>query len=310
MLIALLFALLQAGATAPASEPVIVVEGKAKTDAQIRDEAAGFIRAIAAPAGSADQLGRWNQPICPKVIGATATEEALVLERVRTLATEAGIKQAKRQDCSPNLIVAYTADPADVTRQVLERRPHAARALPVAARKDLVEGRYPVRWWYDMKAESRFGEAPVGDIPALLGALTTTANGPGAGAGGQIAQSENHVGNITDYNSSIIGTKSRQSIGGATVVIDVNAVKGQPKDAVASFVALVALAPLKLPPKPVPTPTITNLFHGPESARTLDLTEWDRAYVAALYKTAANRSARVQQGSMTARLAKVMRGED
>jgi len=309
MIASLLIALVQA-APAPAAEPAIVVQGEAKTDAQIRDEAAGFIRAIAAPAGSADQLGRWNQPICPKVIGATPTEEALVLERVRTLATDAGIRQAKRKDCAPNLIVAYTEDPSGVTRQVLERRPHAARALSVSARKDLVDGRYPVRWWYDMKAESRFGEAPVGDIPALLGALTTTANGPGAGAGGQIAQSENHVGNITDYNSSIIGLKSRQSIGGATVVVDVGAVKGRPKEAVASFVALVALAPLKLPPKPVPTPTITNLFYGPEEARAFDLSEWDRAYVAALYKTATNRSARVQQGSMTARIAKVMRGGD
>jgi hypothetical protein len=76
------------------------------------------------------------------------------------------------------------------------------------------------------------------------------------------------------------------------------------------LVALVALAPLKLPPRAVPTPTITNLFQGPEETRSLDLTEWDRAYVAALYKTAANRSAKVQQGAMTARIARVMRGEE
>jgi hypothetical protein len=309
MFAALLLTLIQA-APASTAEPEILVEGQAKTDIETRNEAHGFIRAIAAPAGSADQLGRWNEPICPKVYGATLTEEVLVLERVRALAAEAGIRQSKLRRCAPNILIAYTAQPEEAVRDIMKRRPHSGRALPTAARQDLAEGRYPVRWWYDLRVESRFGQAPVGDHPALLGALTTTAGGPGSGGGGQIATSENQAGYVSDYSSSIIGKKSRMSIGAATVIIDYNAVRGRPKEAVASLVALVALAPLKLPPRPVATPTITNLFQGSEETRALDLTEWDRAYVAALYKTAADRSAKVQQGAMTARIARVMRGED
>ena len=308
MFAAMLFAFAQVAST-PA-EPEILVEGQAKTDTEIRNEAHGFIRAIAAPAGSADQLGRWNEPICPKVYGATLTEEALVLDRVRALAAEAGIRQSKLRHCAPNILIAYTAAPQEAVRDIMKRRPHSGRALPTAAREDLAEGRYPVRWWYDLRVEGRSGQAPTGDHPALLGALTTSAGGPGSGGGGQIAQSENQAGFVSDYSSSIIGKKSRISIGAATVIIDFNAVRGRPKEAVASLVALVALAPLKLPPRAVPTPTITNLFQGPEETRSLDLTEWDRAYVAALYKTAANRSAKVQQGAMTARIARVMRGEE
>lgn len=311
MLISLLFALAQAPApSAEASDPTIVVTGEAKSDAEIRDEAHSFVRAVAASPGSSDQLGRWNQPICAKVIGGTPTEESLVLERIQTVAVEAGIRQAKRKDCAPNILVAFTHDPSGVVGELLKRRPHAARSLPVSARGDLVDGAYPVRWWYDFKVEGRSGEAPVGDNPALLGALTTTANGPGAGAGGQIAQSENQAGNVADYSSSLIGTKSRQSIGAATIIIDVNRVRGQSKEALASYVAMVALAPLKLPPRAVPTPTITNLFHAPEEARSLDLSEWDRAYIAALYKTAANRTSKVQSASMTARIARTLRGEE
>lgn len=302
--------LLLAQAPDSSAEPTILVEGQAKTDSQIRDEAHGFIRAIAAPAGSSDQLGRWNEPICPMVISATAEEEALVLERIRALADEAGIRQSKQKNCQPNILIAYTVTPADVVRQVFAKRPHSGRGLGPVGRKDVVEGQYPVRWWYDLKVESRFGQTPVGDHPALLGALSTNANGPGAGAGGQLPQGENQAGFVSDFSSSVIGTKSRESIGAATVIIDSAAVAGRPKEAVASFVALVALAPLKLPPRAVPTPTITNLFREAEEARALDLTEWDRAYVAALYKTAANRTSKVQQGAMTARIARVMRGED
>lgn len=305
MLLSLLLAL-----QAPAAEPTIVVSGEAKTDAQIRDEAKAFIGAVAAAPGSSDQLGRWNQPICPKVLGGTPEEEALVLARIHAVAADAGIRVSKRKNCATNIIVAFTHDPSGIVGEIMKKRPHAARSLPVSARSDLVEGAYPVRWWYDLKVEGRSGEAPSGDSPALLGALRTSSGSPGDGAGGQIAQSEHQSGNIADYSSSLIGTKSRLSIGAATIIVDVNRVRGVSDDALASFVAMVALAPLKLPPRPVPTPTITNLFSDAPDDREPDLTEWDRAYIAALYKTAANRTSNVQQGAMTAKIARTMRGEN
>lgn len=309
MLLSLALLLAQAAASEPVEpgEPLIIVEGAAKTDAEIRAEAQTFVRAVAAMPGTADQLPRWNEPICAKVIGATAAEEKPVLERIRDVAADAGIRVARRRNCDPNILIAFADDPSGVVRQVFEKRPHTARAVSPTARAALVDGAYPVRWWYDLKVEGRFGETPVGDMPALLGALDTN-SGPGFAPGGGFAQSENQAGNVSDYSSSMIGSKSRQSIGGATIVVDVRRVRGLTHGALASFVAMVALAPMKLPPKPVATPTITNLFSDSPAERETDLTTWDRAYLAALYKVAANRSADVQRSSMTAEIAKNMRG--
>jgi hypothetical protein len=315
MLISLLFVATQAAAPQPATaapaladNPAIVVEGTRKTDAEIRTEAKTFVRSVAAAPNSSGQLARWNQPICVKVIGATPSEEKPVLDRIREVAKDAGIRIAKGKHCDPNILVAFTGDPSGVVRQVFEKRPHMARSIPTAARDGLIEGAYPVRWWYDLKVEGRFGEAPVGDSPVLLNSLSTN-SGPGFSAGGFFAQSENQAGNVTDYSSSLIGSKSRQSIGAATIIVDVNRVRGLSHDALASYVAMVALAPLKLPPRPVPTPTITNLFRDTPDTRAEDLTEWDRAYLAALYEVAANRSADVQSSAMTAKIARSMRGE-
>lgn len=304
MLISLLFVMTQA----VAADPAIVVEGTRKTDAEIRTEAQTFVRAVAAGPGTADQLARWNQPICPKVIGATPSEEKPVLERLREVATEAGIRISMRKSCDPNILIAFTDNPSGVVREVFEKRPQMARSVPVADRPGLIDGAYPVRWWYDMKVEGRYGEVPIGDNPALLNSLDTH-GGAGAAPGGSFAQSEHQSGNVSDYNSSLIGSKSRQSIGAATVVVDVRRVRGLSEDALPSFIAMVALAPTKLPPRPVPTPTITNLFVDAPADRETDLTEWDRAYLAALYKVAANRSADIQRSSMTAQIAKNMRGE-
>ena len=309
MLISMLFAVAQTAILSEAAstaDPAIIVEGTPKTDAEIRTEAQAFVRAVAAAPNSSDQLARWNQPICVKVIGALDAEEAPILQRIREVASDAGIRIAKRKGCDPNILVAFTSDPSGVVREVFARQPHRARSLPVAERSDLVDGAYPVRWWYDLKLEGRYGEAPVGDNPALLNALDTN---PGSGSTGRFAQSENQAGNVSDYSSSLIGSKSRQSIVAATIVIDVNRVRKMSHDALASYVAMVALAPLKLPPRPVATPTITSLFTAASDVRAEDLTEWDRAYLAALYKVPANRSSNVQRSSMTAKIARSMRGE-
>lgn len=304
MLISLLLALSQPAV----ADPTILVEGTRKTDPEIRAEAQSFVKAVAAQPGSADQLARWNQAICPKVIGATPAEEKPVLERVREVAAETGIKLSKRKNCEPNILIAFTDDPGGVVRAVFDKRPQSARSVPTAERAGLIDGAYPVRWWYDLKVEGRYGAVPIGDNPALLNSLDTH-SGAGAAPGGGFAQSEHQSGNVSDYNSSLIGSKSRQSIGAATVIVDVRRVRDLSDDAVASFVAMVALAPLKLPPRPVPTPTITNLFSDAPAERETELTQWDRAYLAALYKVAANRSADIQRSSMTAQMAREMRGE-
>ena len=129
MLIPLALFLAQTTVPEPADQ-AIVVEGERRTDAEIRTEAQAFVRAVAAAPGSADQLARWNQPICAKVIGATPGEEKPVLDRIREVAVEAGIRIARKRNCEPNILVAFTDDPSGVVRAVFQKRPHAARAVP------------------------------------------------------------------------------------------------------------------------------------------------------------------------------------
>ena len=276
-----------------AGDPTIVVSGTQRSDAEVRDEAKAFVRALGAPGGGPDQLGRWNQPICPKMLGGSAALRARLLDRVRTVAAEAAVKQAK-VPCKPNILIAFTADAAGTTRKVLARRPWAARSLSVPERRDLATGTYPVRWWYDYRIEGREGDPVVGDSPLL----------------GAIPQNEFSEGNVAAYSSGIVGTRTRRSLGAATIVIDRDAVMATPVDALASYVAMMALAPTRLPPRAAGVPTVMNLFASDDPLRHPGLSAWDRAYLAALYDTAADRSARVQRASITAHVARAMGHED
>jgi hypothetical protein len=95
------------------------------------------------------------------------------------------------------------------------------------------------------------------------------------------------------YSSSLIDTNLKVGVTGAVVVVDIPLATGKPLDAVADYVALVALAPTKLPPELPGVPTILGLFSSAGGAAAL--TGWDKAYLAAVYQMQLNRNASWQR---------------
>jgi hypothetical protein len=87
-----------------------------------------------------------------------------------------------------------------------------------------------------------------------------------------------------------------------SVLVDVNYATGIRLDALAAYLAFVTLAPTKLPPRAVPVRSISNLFARPEDADT-DLTDWDRAYLKALYRIVPNQSGFAQRAAMVGAMA-------
>ena len=81
--------LLGAGAAAAAQpQPEsndIVVEGRLNPHKQIRD----FVKELT-PAHVGAQLGRFVQPVCPRVVGLSDAENALVEARIRKVAASVG----------------------------------------------------------------------------------------------------------------------------------------------------------------------------------------------------------------------------
>jgi hypothetical protein len=106
--------------------------------------------------------------------------------------------------------------------------------------------------------------------------------------------------------SSLIKSSVAVWVTSAVVVIDVTLATGKPLDAVADYVALAALAPMKLPP-PVPgVPSILALFGTPDSPVDR-LSRWDKAWLAALYSIPMARSGQRQRGDITARMTAAMK---
>ena len=268
-------------------DDVIVVEGRSMTRKQARAEAYGMINALGAPLMS-DQYARWHMPVCPKVLNLRPEHARIITDRIREVAGAVGAKVAK-PGCDSNILIAFSDDAGALYRKLSVRNGflfHSYFMGPVT--HDALKGPdLPVRWFYYTHIETLggipFWPAGMNDLfgfPDGLGINRTTLDG-GAGA------LRSHV---------------RVAINKAVVLVDVRQAEGISLDSLASYIAMASLAGQRVPSGAVGVPSITNLFVGGE-ARATDLSEWDRAYLKALYSTPPNLQRRAQRSAMAAKVA-------
>jgi len=272
----------------------IIVTGKSLNEEDARAQSLDFIRSAAAePVGG--QFARWNRPICPKVIGIDRPLAAAVEDKVRTIASEAGAELGKL-GCKANLLIVFTDDAGGQMRAIVKERPRLLGNMPAAEREALIDDQRAVRWWYGTKIEGADGKQAGSMSPMLLGGVIA------GGSGFETGDSPNI---IDSRHATLIGTKVRATMVDAGVLIDVDRAEGHTLDAVAAYVSMVSLARVKLSVEPAGGETILNLFSRPAGQSTIkDLTQQDRAFLAALYKVRADRNKRAQRGAIVAEMVK------
>lgn len=270
-----------------AADPEITVEAGRLTDQQIEAAARQFARSVL-PVPSYGQYARWTQKVCPKVTGITDTYAAMVDARIRAAATAAGVPLAP-PGCKSNLAILFSEDSRASMALIARRKPKSLTKLDGTQRERLLTAALPVRWWH--VAEPTDGSG-AGTSP-LSTALMSAQSG-----GGQPVATSLPVGPdaimTNGYNSSLIDTNLKLGITAGVVIVDIPLATGRSLDAVADYVALVALSAARLPPEAPGVPSVLSLFDSGAKG----LTAWDRAYLAALYRIQLNRSAERQRGQL------------
>lgn len=288
MLSVLLSVALAVGST-PA-DPEIKVNAERLTEHQVETKARAFVRDVL-PDASFGQYARWTKPVCPKVTGIADVYAAIVEARVREAAMTAGVPLA-RQGCRTNLSISFSEDSKVTAGVIARRKPNMVAKLNGVQRDRLFNGTLPVRWWHVSEPTDGSG-VPANSATVLM--TTQSVNGQSLAQTLPMGPDTIMTGS---YNSSLIDTNLKVGVTDAVVVVDIPLATGKPLDAVADYVALVALAPARLPPEQPNVPSIMGLF-GSDNAATA-LTEWDKAYLAALYRIQLNRSASLQRGQLVA----------
>ena len=267
--------------------PDIVVTGVRAEQTQ------SFVEQVAAASPMADQLPRWDNMICTSVAGMPARQGQFVADRIAQRAANLGL-QPGGPGCQANVAVFVTGDSDTFARQLFEQdrqlfhylQTNNVSTMGQGALDDFLDTPRAVRWWHVSETYGENGLSLDGD--ASQGGMS---NAPMARTSG-----------------TRLSSATREDLTQVIIIIDARRVQGAQLASLADYVAFVALAQINPHAATADYPTIMNLFEGAQvrAGGPTALTQWDQAFLDALYK--AQRNA-VTPGQQRHEIARRMRGD-
>jgi hypothetical protein len=287
------------GLTAPlaSAQEVSVGEDIVVSGRDLREAARAFVGEIAASSPGADQMARWDRAVCPGVVGLRDGAQArFVADRIGQRAVSVDLR-APDPGCRPNIWVFFTNEAGELAETLAsEYRDfvgyHGNVANVTMGREALqafVETDRPVRWWHVSQTISADGEALGEPDPAG-------------------SEGVNGIPVTRTYGGRLRGN-TRQDLSRVVVIVDVDGLDGMRLDALADYIAMVSLAQVSTAADTSQIPTILNLFSGAGSGALAptEMSDWDVAYLRALYDTTRNaRNVDSQERDMARRMAAVL----
>lgn len=272
--IAALSLLLLAGAAppepAPSGDPGQEIVVRARTDGEVDR----FVQALTQNARGR-QIARWNDPICPRVIGLDPSHASFVVARIGAVARQFRITVARGR-CHGNIVVVVAGDADDFTAALVRRYPRLFRGARdnLATRDEIARllRPRPVRWF----------------------AASATGNADGA----PIIEGINRPRSMSRLTETTVENATL-----AFIIVDANKLQGLIWRQLAEYLALVALARPAMD-APYDAATLLSIFQmrdaGGQGPR--QLTSWDRNLLRGLYLTNGAISAARQRASIAAQM--------
>lgn len=272
MLFAALAASLAIQSTAAPAQPPqdetavqdIIVNGR-----PLDDLVGDFVDEISRPA-SQRGLARWHDRICVGVVNLPATYAQPLIDRISNVAGELGLRPGE-PGCTPRVVIVFSADAKGLAAGLVESQrkgfdlgSHQTDAGTRALR-EFTTSDAPVRWWHtSLPVDSNNGQLAI-RLP---------------GQAGPDGQPEAPVLNV--FAASRLNTQIRDDLSRVVIIVDVDEIAGSSFAQLQDYLTLVSLAQIDPDADTSNYDTIMNLFRpgAPEG-----LTDWDEAYLRALYST-------------------------
>ena len=265
----------------PAGIEEVVVRGQrmSEIDDGLRIVIKDFIgEVVAKPPGRG--FARWHSRVCIGVNNLQSDAAQYLVDRISAQVLDVGLKVGE-PGCGPDVIIIFATDATNVATYMVENHPLMFRpagltngdmTLSRAQLDQFAASDRPVRWWHvSMPVDSRTGN-PAISIPGL-GTPVIAVAGP----------SRIHDGIIDELQRVL-------------VVVDATKLKGTTWQQIGDYLAVVSLAQIDPEANPAAFDSILNLFTNPRAYS--GLTDWDRAYLRALYTFQQERIPDLQTGAL------------
>jgi hypothetical protein len=260
-----------------------------KKDNPLVDPASEFVRQRLPESQNSEQYPRFRDDVCVKVIGLPDEYDAFIARRVVEIATQAHAPVAQASDCKPNVHVIFTAEPQALARDIAKRKDILLGFYWNAANlKRLATFSRPVQAWYVTRTRDDSGKSKL-----EIHDPTSFLDPPIGRAGSRLSNG---------MSSEVVHS---------LIIADANKVAGEKIEAVADYVAVLALARWQKLDRCSAMPTILNLMADgcdadakPEAATPQDL-----ALLTGLYSVQARESGSQQRATIASAIRKATAAE-
>ncbi|MET4131380.1 hypothetical protein ABIE62_000492 [Porphyrobacter sp. MBR-155] len=245
-------------------EDEITVVGQKKREAV---ETLG--KAITRPSRRGLPVGRFDAPICVKVSGLPADMAEIIKARIEENIGDLKVIEVAEAGCDPNAFVGFLDEVDATVDQLREKEKWLFEGLLDYQIDRIYKGSDGVRAWH------------VFDLRNLDGSII-----PATRKGGGGTSDHNDAVNRVESASRFV--RLRNNLVGAVVLIEGSAIEGKTFRQLSDYATMRLLASTNddVNDDNASLPTILTLFNGQYAPDSL--TEFDRAYLSALYELPAN----------------------
>ncbi|HEX8239609.1 MAG TPA: hypothetical protein VF574_07710 [Allosphingosinicella sp.] len=286
---ALAVALSLCPAPAFAEEQPQRADGSTITVTGVRDvekEARDFVNALT-PAAIDGNIARFEENVCPRVIGAAPGQAAIMEQRLRTVAKAVGLHLGKDR-CTPNALMIITTDKRALIEALQKRGDYFGELITPSQIRRLARDPGPSAFWRLEGFVTAFG------VPLR----------PNDGEPFDYQQNNSRA--------SRISTGTRRAVDGAILIVEARALDGLTTIQLADYGAMRLYGSADPAELTGSAPTILRILTTEMGAEVpITMTRWDLSFLRGLYASSENLRAPGQRGEIRRRLLKELsRGEE
>lgn len=275
--VASLAALPAAGQDRAGPEQNVVVTGELHRDAAVRS----FVEEVTVETG--DQIARFAVPVCPASFGLPAGHNETIAARLRQIADHLGLGSGGA-GCRPNVVLIFADNGGDFVQRLRRERPDLFMDLELPDVRTVLRAPGPVRAWQAIEPRGADGRA-------MEAISFLEVNGK--------LQYIGRARHLAGVMPSLIQRATRQDLAISFVVFDLDSVEGLTLLQIADYAAMRTLARTDAAAAPARR-SILGLFDARDTAAAPagELTDWDAAYLRALYRTGRTLTGRQQRSDI------------
>lgn len=252
-LVAVMLSVAPAAAQEPAPDDIIV------TGTRLNEMIREFVGEVSTAQTAEDQIARWNRNVCTQIAGLHQREAQFVADRIAQRAHQVQLRPGG-PNCRANVLIFVTPDADRFTQELTRLFPevfdpnvanmHTQGDQALAA---FVSNERPVRWWHVSQTVSREGAIVRNSDPRWR-----------AGTGGTDGLTGLTV--VRTNANSRLERATRQDFNRVVIVVDATRAAGQRFDALADYVAMIALSQVDPEADVSPTTRSSTYSHRAETA--------------------------------------------